>query len=79
VLADFNGDGNMDVAAAGDAISVSVLLGTGTGSFRPDVNFLVAAGPIAMAAANLNGSGMPDLAVVDLDSSTITVLTNITK
>jgi hypothetical protein len=79
VLADFDGDGNMDVAAAGEGISVSVLLGTGAGSFRPGVSFLVASGPSLMAAANLNGSAKPDLAVLDLYSSTISVLTNTTR
>ena len=76
VLADFNGDGNMDVAAVGDGESVTVLLGAADGSFGPGVSFLVAAGPVALAAANFNGSEKPDLAVADVTSSTITLLTN---
>ena len=66
--ADFNGDGKQDLATANDIGSdnVSVLLGNGNGTFAAEVDYPVGSGvtaPSAIAAADLNGDGKPDLAV----------------
>ena len=76
-MGDFNGDGNLDLAVAnaehGDN-TVSVLLGDGNGGFSPAVNFPTGAAPTSIAIGDFNGDGYTDIAVVNHDSSTLTVL-----
>src|SRR5262249_43699256 len=62
--ADFNGDGNADLAAGlVDTTDVAVLLGDGNGTFQPEMRFPAGVNPFAVAAADFNGDGHPDLAV----------------
>jgi hypothetical protein len=68
VIADFNGDGNLDIAAAEDGERVDVLLGTGTGSFLAPVTYLntqhqTGFGGGHVATAKLTSSGHLDLVV----------------
>jgi hypothetical protein len=73
--ADLNGDGFLDLAVAnlsdtqpGSAFTpatVSVLLGTGTGSFQPATTYGTLRAPTAMAVGDFRGAGILDLAVVD--------------
>jgi hypothetical protein len=76
VIADFNGDGNMDLAVGNSFSStVSVLLGNGDGSFQDAQDF--AAGPFSasLVAGDFNGDGAVDLAVTnDMRSGTVSVL-----
>jgi hypothetical protein len=73
-VADVNGDGKLDLVVANICASqsnctngsVSVLLGNGTGTFQTAVSF--ASGgeyPVAVAAADVNGDGKPDLVVAN--------------
>ena len=64
--ADFNCDGNVDLATAnnGDG-TVSVLFGNGDGTFGPAQTLLLGGAPLGIAAADLNGDGLPDLAVAN--------------
>jgi hypothetical protein len=66
VVADFNGDGKLDVAI-GDysGFGVSVLMGNGDGTFQPAVNYPTLY-PTAIAVADFNGDHKLDLAVANV-------------
>ena len=73
--ADFNGDGFKDLATASiNSNNVSVLLGTGTGSFGPGSNFTVGTAPYSVISADFNGDGNKDLAVANSGSNDVSIL-----
>ena len=77
VAADFNGDGIQDLAIANlSSGNVTLLLGTGTGGFRPAAAspFSVGTNPFAMTVGDFNGDSVPDLAVANYGSNNVTVL-----
>ncbi len=67
VVADFNGDGYLDIAAAGNlgvncfcySGDLAVLLGNGDGTFRPPTRYSDFGSPVAVG--DINGDGKPDL------------------
>ena len=62
--ADFNNDGNLDLATTNNTPStVSILLGNGTGGFGPATNFPAADAPGELTSADFNEDGNADLAV----------------
>ncbi len=71
VAGDFNDDGCTDLAVANGGAypdltgSVSVLLGNGDGTFRPQVTYGSGPGSDAVVAGDFNGDGRTDLAVAD--------------
>ena len=66
VVADFNGDGNLDLAVANyGSGNVSVLLGNGDFTFQNAVNYSVGGAPNAIVVGDLNGDGKLDLIVSD--------------
>jgi len=84
VVADFNGDGNLDIAVAnkGDN-SISVFKGDGSGGFTPfpkspfvlpNIVAGTETGPVAMVTANFRNQSKPDLAVVNENSNTVSIL-----
>ncbi|MGD0272343.1 MAG: FG-GAP-like repeat-containing protein [Gaiellaceae bacterium] len=74
-VGDFNGDGVKDMAIANYISgSVSILVGTGTGSFAAVGNFNVGTYPSSIAVGDFNGDGKQDLAVANNGSGTVSVL-----
>lgn len=65
--ADFNGDGNIDVAVGnGSSPSISVFLGTGTGSFGTPTHFTVTCvQPEQLTSADFNNDGIADIATAN--------------
>ena len=66
-VADFNGDGKLDVAVSNDNDqTVGVLLGNGDGTFQPARTYPSGAGlPQAIAVGDFNGDGKPDIVVAN--------------
>ncbi len=76
-VADFNRDGKADLAVANyDSGDISILLGSGTGSFSARRNFSVGSQPHDIAVGDWNGDGTPDLAVANEWSNNVTILLN---
>lgn len=71
ISADFNLDGNADLATAnaGGSGSVSVLLGDGTGNFNSVNTFTAGWAPYSIVSADFNADGNADLAVACQDIS----------
>ncbi len=73
--ADFNGDMNPDLAVANrDDNTVSILLGTSTGSFGVKTDFPTGAYPFAVITSDFNGDGKADLAVANRFSDSVSIL-----
>ncbi|HET9407159.1 MAG TPA: FG-GAP-like repeat-containing protein [Candidatus Sulfotelmatobacter sp.] len=70
-VGDFNGDGKLDLAVADTNCpnntcgpgSVSILLGTGDGTFGPPAEYSTGPGTYSLAVGDFNGDGKLDLAV----------------
>jgi hypothetical protein len=71
-IGDFNGDGKSDLAVAGG--NVSILLGTGTGTFGAATNYTVGAYPRSVAIGDFNGDGLSDLATANSTSNDVSIL-----
>jgi hypothetical protein len=74
---DLDGDGNSDLAVANSGSNtISVLLGTGTGSFGAKTELTTGNNPQTAVIADFNGDGKPDLATANAGSDTVSVLLN---
>lgn len=75
--ADFDVDGDLDVATANeDTDDVSVLLNDGTGGFTADGTYPVGNGPWELASDDFDNDGYPDLVVVNGLGNTVSILLN---
>lgn len=76
-IGDFNGDGKIDVAVAGESQRLIIFLGDGRGGLRAAAESAkVGEHPGAMAAADVNGDGKTDLVVANHDTDHLTILIN---
>jgi hypothetical protein len=75
-VADFNADGNQDVAVANNAGDIKVFFGTGKGTLEKPTTYKLAGTPVAVAAEDLNGDHHPDLAVAQAGNGSVAVLLN---
>ena len=79
-VADFNGDGNFDVAETdqgnGSEGVLRVFRGTGRGTLLKPTVYKIPDTPGALAAADLNGDQHPDLALVQYATGSVGVLIN---
>jgi hypothetical protein len=78
-VADFNGDGNPDLAVTQfDGNTVNVLLGNGDGTFQTGPSYTVGSGlhssPFAVAVADFNRDGISDLVTANYNSDNVSVL-----
>jgi trimeric autotransporter adhesin len=74
-IADLNGDGKADAAAAaGDG--VRVMLGDGRGNFQPAPGspFAIPQGAWQLAVGDVNGDGKPDVVTSNMESNRVSVL-----
>src|SRR6185295_15163280 len=74
-VGDFNGDGKLDLVLANLlSNTVSILLGTGTGSFGPKTDFGTGGESTSVASGDFNGDGKLDLSVANAGSGTVSIL-----
>ena len=76
-IADFNGDGRLDIASTNYVgYDVSILLGNGDGTFKSAKNYPGGINPIGVVIGDFNGDGIEDVASVGgyNTSASVTVL-----
>jgi hypothetical protein len=86
-VADIDGDGKPDLVVTnrdnggvtGVQDTVSLLLGNGDGTFNTQTTYPTGKGPVGVVVGDFNGAGRPDLAVVNYDAGTVSVLVSSTS
>jgi hypothetical protein len=76
VIDDLNGDRKADVAVTSRLHAVSVLVNSGGGHLRKQLDYGTGHTPHSVVVADLNGDRRRDLTIVNSDSNTISVLLN---
>jgi hypothetical protein len=82
-LADFDGDGRLDVAVMEETIGagpiysrLAILRGRGDGTLLEPVRYPTLDSPYALGAADLNGDGKPEIAALSRFSGAVVVFAN---
>ncbi len=79
-IADFDGDGNLDLAVDSSPGSTSgifsFLSGNGDGTFNTPQIIHVGVDPLSIATGDFNGDGKPDVAINSANAGTATILLN---
>lgn len=76
-IADFDGDGKLDVAVANwGGNDIGVLHGNGLGGFAPGVTYPLSPRPQSLAVGDFNGDGRPDVAAPAAYENRVWVLLN---
>jgi Flp pilus assembly secretin CpaC len=80
--ADLNGDSHADIVVVNQADNtISVLLGNGDGTFTSALNSPLATGqtPTSVTIADFNGDSLPDIAVTDPQTDSVSVYLGLTQ
>ena len=75
-LAHLNGDGYLDMAVTGSISSVTIFLGNGNGTFQPPTTYPAGFYGGQVAAADLDGDGDQDLAILTTSPEVVTAMKN---
>ncbi len=75
--ADFDRDGNLDLVMGGGTGRVLIHLGNGDGTFQEAVNYDALHSPFAIAVADFNTDGRPDIASTSISTEAVSVQLNV--
>jgi hypothetical protein len=74
-IAAFTVGGHTDLAVCNQtAGSITILVGSGSGTFTQTNSYTVGSGPVSIVSADFDGNGKADLAVADSTSASVSVL-----
>jgi len=74
-VGDFNSDGHADLAVINqNSNTVSVLLGSGNGSYGPKTDYATGTTPTSVVVGDFNGDGKLDLATGNFGSKSVSIL-----
>jgi Bacterial Ig-like domain (group 3)/FG-GAP-like repeat/Abnormal spindle-like microcephaly-assoc'd, ASPM-SPD-2-Hydin/Protein of unknown function (DUF1573) len=76
IVADYNGDGKLDLAVGSYVGTVDIYLGKGNGTFQAPVYFGAANYPAYLIGGDFNSDGAPDIAAENIANDTVSILLN---
>ncbi len=76
IVADFNGDGLMDVAGGEYDGAIDIYSGKGNGTLQAPVSFAAGSDPAYLVCGDFNADGAPDIAAANHIDGTVSILLN---